>query len=214
MKGGCFNPLEEESAVCVGYSLSQRVAQEHTQVIPSLLLQKQRVSRTLNVTFPGQQSSGFAKSSAEPGLGATAASVGSTGEGTACLGGHRGTQVGHPGRQQGLSLLKGRSKIWPCVAGATSVALLFRDRCSPMKWVTNYQKLGGNLGLKHTGFCLVPRCIVSIGSLWERVLQCLPARMGTCIAESKRVEHGGSPQKVDYDGQHMRIWMYGKEGAF
>lgn len=87
MKAECFNPPEEKSTVCVGYSLSQRVAQEHTQILPSLLLQKQRVSRTRTVTFPGQQSSGFAKSSAEPGLAATAASVGSTGEGTACLGG-------------------------------------------------------------------------------------------------------------------------------
>lgn len=96
MKAECFNPPEEKSTVCVGYSLSQRVAQEHTQILPSLLLQKQRVSRTRTVTFPGQQSSGFAKSSAEPGLAATAASVGSTGEGTACLGGGQRESGGTP----------------------------------------------------------------------------------------------------------------------
>ena len=99
----------------------------------------------------------FAKSSAEPSLAAAAARVGSAGVGTACLGGDRGTQVGHPGRQQRLSLLKGRSKIWPWVVDATSAALLFG--CSPMKWVTNYNKLGWKLGLKHTGFCLVPCCM-------------------------------------------------------
>lgn len=96
VKAECFNPPEEKSTVCVGYSLSQRVAQEHTQILPSLLLQKQRVSRTRTVTFPGQQSSGFAKSSAEPGLAATAASVGSTGEGTACLGGGQRDSGGTP----------------------------------------------------------------------------------------------------------------------
>lgn len=57
----------------------------------------------LQCCLPRAAKLGFAKSSAEHG------------------------QRRHGHSQQGLSLPKGRSKIWPWVVGATSAALLFGD---------------------------------------------------------------------------------------
>lgn len=81
--------------------------------------------------------------------------------------------------------------------------------CSPVKWMTNCRTFRGNQ-IK-TPLKLLPFAWLhaSTESLWEQVLQCLPALMGTCVAAWG---HSGSAQKVDYR-QHMQTEVYSSEGA-